>query len=162
MGAGNVCTFGKCEGLFYVDNDFLDVYSKRDEDGEYVSSSLRDIVDDGFEYDDIESQFNRDDFEYRFTEAMRKRFPSFCTVVDKWISRSRRAVLENDLFYVVFEDNQWSLAIELIEKDNEEYTGLRMGLYKKYLDGMQELILDMNGEVGVYAGAWTHGIIKKN
>lgn len=26
MGRGNVCTFGKCEGLYYIDNDDLCVY----------------------------------------------------------------------------------------------------------------------------------------
>lgn len=28
MGRGNCCTFGKHEGLFYVDNDYLDVFSR--------------------------------------------------------------------------------------------------------------------------------------
>ena len=30
MGRGNCCTFNEAEGLYYVDNDFLDVYKRKD------------------------------------------------------------------------------------------------------------------------------------
>lgn len=163
MGAGNVCTFGKCEGLYFVDNDLLDVYCKENEDGDMEYRSLRE-ADDGFEYCETESYYNREDFECNFIEAMKRRFPSF-EYVNKWISRTRRALLENELFYIVCEDNQWSLAIELIQKEGEyggeEKVGLQMGLYRKYLKGIEEILLNMNGEVGIYTGAWTSGVIKK-
>lgn len=163
MGAGNVCTFGKCEGLYYVDNDFLDVYCRENEDGDMEYCPLRE-ADDGFEYCETQSYFNREDSEWNFIEAMKRRFPSF-EYVNKWISRTRRALLENELFYIVCEDNQWSLAIELIQKEGEyggeEKVGLQMGLYRKYLKGIEEILLNMNGEVGIYTGAWTSGVIKK-
>lgn len=165
MGRGNVCVFGKCEGLYYVDNEFLDVYSKTDENGDVISCSLRELEDDGFEYDEMASAWNRDDFEFAFIEQMKARFPSF-EYVNKWISRSRRALLENDLFYIVCEDNMWSLAIELIQKEGEyggeEKVGLQMGLYLKYLKGIEEILLNMHGEVGTYKGAWTSGTIRKD
>lgn len=165
MGRGNVCTFGKCEGLYFVDNDFLDVYSKKiDGEDAWDFRSLRDVDEDGFEYDEVESQWKRDEFESCFVEAMKSRFPSF-EYIGKWISRSRFALLENDLFYVVCEDNEWSLAIELIMKEGEyggeEKVGLQMGLYRKYLKGIESILLDLNGEVGTYKGAWTSGVIKK-
>lgn len=163
MGAGNVCVFGKCEGLYYVDNDFLDVYSKRDSEGEWDYVSFRD-ADDTYEYDEDASRFERDEFEWSFIEAMKARFPSF-EYINKWISRTRRALLENKLFYVVVEDNQWSIAIELIQKEGEyggeKMVGLQIGLYKRYLEGIQEILLELNGEVGIYCGAWTHGTIRK-
>lgn len=54
MGRGNVCVFGKCEGLYYVDYDFLDVYSKLvDEENNVWDFRMRnDIDEDGFEYDE--------------------------------------------------------------------------------------------------------------
>ena len=162
MGRGNVCTLGKCEGLYFVDNDFLDVYSMKNEDGEIEYRSLRD-ADDGFEYCESESYWKRKDFECECVELMMARFHSF-EYVGKWISGSRFALLENDLFYVVWEDNQWSLAIELIQKEGEyggeEKVGLQAGLYLKYLKGIKEILLDMHGEVGTYTGAWTSGTIK--
>lgn len=166
MGMGNVCTFGKAEGLYFVDNDFLDVYSKLvdAEKNVYDCRSLRDVDEDGYEYDEVESQWKMDEFRYEFCEAMRRRFPSF-EFVDKWISNTRLALLENDLFYVVCEDNQWSMAIELIQKEGEyggeEKVGLQMGLYRKYLKGIEEILLDLNGEVGTYKGAWTSGVLYK-
>lgn len=162
MGAGNVCVYGECEGLFYVDNDFLDVYSKKSRDGEW-DFVRRKNADESYEYDEAASKFERDDFEFRFVENMRERFPSF-EYVNKWISNTRRALLENELFYVVCEDNQWSLAVELIQKrgeyGGEEKVGLQMGLYKKYLKGIERILLEMNGEVGIYAGPYNHGIVK--
>lgn len=166
MGRGNVCTFGKCEGLYFVDRDFLDVYTKNIGEDEEESKLMRDVEcgDTEFEYNEAESEFNREDFFYLFAEEFRRRFPSF-EFVDKWISNSRRAMLENRLFYIVLEDNQWSIAVELIQKEGEyggeELVGLQMGLYVKYLKGIEQILLDMNGEVGIYTGAWTHGIIKK-
>ena len=61
MGRGNVCVFGKCEGLYYVDYDFLDVYSKLvDEENNVWDFRMRhDIDEDGFEYDESESDWNR-------------------------------------------------------------------------------------------------------
>lgn len=166
MGRGNVCTFGVAEGLYYVDYDFLDVYSKLvDEENNVLDFRMRNDVDeDGFEYDESESNWNRGEFELLFKIAVKSRFPSFRSV-DKWISITRRAVLENKLFYIAMEDNEWSLAIELIQKggeyDGEEKVGLQMGLYRNYLKGIEEILVEMNGEVGTYAGAWTHGTIRK-
>ncbi|MBQ4447460.1 MAG: hypothetical protein II897_04115 [Clostridia bacterium] len=163
MGRGNVCTFGQAEGLYFVDNEFLDVYSKKNEDGELEYATLRE-ADNGFEYDEAESYFNYEDFKKRFAEAMKERFRSF-DYIGKWISNDRFALLENKLFYVVLEDNQWSIAVELIQKEGEyggeELVGLQMGLYLKYLEGMKNILLDMHGEVGTYSGAWTSGRIVK-
>lgn len=166
MGKGNVCVLGKCEGLYYVDNGFLDVYSREDEHGDKEYRLLKDVEcdDTEFEYDESESYFKREEFDWQFAELMRARFPSF-ELVDKWISRDRKALLENDLFYVVYEDNQWSLAIELIMKEGEyggeEKVGLQMGLYRKYLKGIEDILLDMHGTVGTYSGAWTSGTITR-
>ena len=163
MGAGNCCTTGQCEGLFYVDNSFLSAYRIENEDGDVEILSAREIAnfDGNYEFDASETAMRTDEFEGCFTEMMMKRFPSF-EFVDKWISRNRRALLENNLFYVVCEDNQWSIAIELIEKEVDcNKVGLQMGLYKKFLEGIKVILLEINGEVATYAGTWTHGIIKK-
>lgn len=166
MGAGNVCVFGQAEGLYYVDRDFLDVYSRKTEDNEYESCLLGELEcgDDTFEYDEFESELRRDDMQYNLCEMLRKRFPSF-EYVNKWVSNTRKALLENELFYIVLEDNQWSIAVELIQKEGEyggeEKVGLQMGLYLKYLKGIKEILLDMYGEIGTYNGAWTSGRLRK-
>ena len=167
MGRGNVCTLGIAEGLYYVDNDFLDVYLPRDFDGENAEDYAISPRDDGFdydlyEYDEVGSYYVRSDFEYELSERLIDRFPSF-ERVDKWIGRERRALLENKLFYVVVEDNMWSVAVELIQKEDPygDLVGLQIGLHERYLEAIKNILLDMHGEVGIYTGAWTSSTIKK-
>lgn len=146
MAVGNICVNGKCKGLYYVGNKFLDVY------------------DENYEYDEEDSMFRRDDFEYFLAETLRTRFPSF-EYVNKYISGSRKVLLENNLFYIICEDDQCCLAVELIQKEGEysgeELIGLQMGLYLRYLKGIEQILLEMNGEVGVRTSAWTSGVIRK-
>lgn len=162
MGAGNVRTHGRCEGTYYIDNDFLDVYRRMNEDGDYEYRRGRN-ADEEFELDVDESWMSRLDFQSEFNEEFTKRFRSF-ERVDRWISGSRRAILENKLFYVVLEDNLWSLAIELIAKEVEPQSEtLQMTHYKKYLEAMKQILLNMFEEVGFPTGcAWTHGILRRN
>lgn len=164
MGRGNVCTFGSAEGLYFVDNEFLEVYSKIvGEEGEREYATLRE-ADDGYEYDELESWLSYEDFKAELAFEIERRFKSF-EYVGKWISNTRFALMENKLFYVVLEDNMWSVAVELIQKEDkyggEELIGLQLGLYEKYLEGIKNILLDMHGEVGTYSGAWTSGVIRK-
>lgn len=169
MGRGNVCTLGRAEGLYFVDNDFLDVYKKMD--SEEMESEDKYITprDEGFDFDacvycEPESAFKQIDFEWELSDRLIEKFPSF-NRVDKWITNSRRALLENKLFYIVVEDNMWSVAVELIQKQDpyggDDLVGLQMGLYARYLDAIKDILLDMHGEVGIYTGAWTSATIKK-
>lgn len=163
MGRGNCCVCGNYEGLYYVDNDFLDVYSRSDNSDDYDIRLKRDVDDyDSWDYNEAESYFNRDMLVHEFACEVMQRFPKF-DYVNKWISRDRKAILENELFYVVLEDNEWSMAVELIEREDSwrDYSGLRAGLYMIYLNGIREILLDMFGEIGEYAGAWTHRIVTK-
>lgn len=64
------------------------------------------------------------------------------------------------------EDNQWSMAIELIQKEQDCYSrgnieNLQAGLYKKYLEGMKKCLFNQFEELGIYGGPWTSGKIKK-
>lgn len=166
MGAGNVCVFGQAEGLYYIDRRFLDVYTKKTGDEEYENCLLGelDIYDDEFVFNELESDFLMDDMQHMLCETLMERFPSF-EYVNKWITNTRKALLENELFYIVLEDNQWSIAVELVQKEGEyggeEKVGLQMGLYLKYLKGIREILLDMYGEIYTYTGQWTSGILKK-
>ena len=68
--------------------------------------------------------------------------------------------MENDLFYIVTEDNEWSMAIKLIQK--EDASGyLQSKTYEKYLNGIRDCLFMQFDELGVYAGPWTSGTIYK-
>lgn len=164
MGRGNVCVWGDYEGLWYVDRDYLDCYTSKFENeyGEYEDKMQGEIEYDEFdcfEYDYILSEIYYDEFINEFVSMMEKKFNSFTSTSDKY-----GTIMENSLFEVQIEDNQWSYAVKLIQKENDwddSLSGLQKRHYQNYLNGMKDILLDMFPEIGCYGGAWTHGIVKR-
>ena len=78
---------------------------------------------------------------------------------------SRRVILESKLFYICVEDNEWSLAVKLLQK--EEPWGLpwmenlQKRLYEKYLEGMKRCLLEVLPSIGTHKGAWRSGRITR-
>lgn len=153
MGRGNVCVFGDYEGLFYVDwNNFPSHYED----------------DEGNSVDDY--QLQQDDWEdalIRFKAAFKKRYPSFVEADSEWIDNEKKAVLENGLFYIAVTDNEWSMAVMLIQKEPDYYqTSSIINLQKRfsdtYLAGMKECLFMQFTELGIYGGPWTSGRITRD
>jgi hypothetical protein len=151
MGKGNTCVFGDYEGLYYIDwNNF----SNEHED------EHRNIIQD---YD-----FQREEWEnslYEFISDFTQKFKSF-SECNEWISRDEKAILENKLFYIAITDNEWSMAIKLIQKeqgyyDNGNVENLQAKHYKTYLEGIKECLFNQFEELGTYGGAWTSGRIRR-
>lgn len=160
MGRGNVCVTGDYEGLYYIDWDYFKVYL---------------LDDDGNETDEIDydaqADFMREELMGEFRRLFVKRFPSFY-LVDKWlggchIHENRHAILENGLFYICLVDNEWSMAVELIQKDyntgdyGDFLPSLQRRHFKNYLEGMKNCLFELYPEIGIYKGAWTSGTIKR-
>lgn len=153
MGKGNACVHGDYEGLYYV-----------------AWSNFSSEYEDGDGNIQVDYDFQREEWEMSlemFVEDFTKRFKSFTACEEnKWISRNERAVMENSLFYIAVEDNEWSMAIKLLQKDQDYYSrgnieNLQKGLYDKYLEGMKQCLFNQFDEIGTYGGAWTSGWIKK-
>jgi len=151
VGRGNTCVFGDYEGLYYIDWDnFSSEYE--DEHGNVIQ-----------DYD-----FQREEWEnslYQFVTDFTQRFKSFSRC-DEWISRDEKAILENKLFYIAITDNEWSMAIKLIQKEQGYYDGgnienLQAKHYKTYLEGIKECLFSQFEELGTYGGAWTSGRIRR-
>ena len=125
MGRGNCCVFGKYEGLYFIDNDDIHVYCRAGKDtGEPPELRLlRDLdfsslMDGTWIYHEMATCAEEEDILSCFMEDFLQMFLSFRRVEpEQWISRSQRVILENALFYICLEDNQWSLAVELIQKE---------------------------------------------
>ena len=178
MGRGNVCVTGSCEGLYYIDNDDFHVYRRADDLSEWPETRLMGELDydelTGSEwvYDEEGTGNEEDDVLECFMADFCQMFPGFERAgTNEWLRNgpygdlSRRVILESKLFYVCVEDNEWSLAVELLQK--EEPWGLpwmenlQKQLYQKYLDGMKKALLNRLPGVGIRTGAWTSGRIKK-
>lgn len=157
--------------ILHIDNEDITVYREDDPaDGmDPESRLLRDL-----EYADLQNWYwdeisSSDEEEFVvscFASSFLERFRSFTEVGPKeqWISRTQRAILENKLFYIALEDNEWSLAVELLQKEDpydDSLSGLQKRRYQKYLDGIRDSLLEALPSIGVYKGAWTSGVLTK-
>ena len=170
MGRGNVCTHGKYEGLYFIDRDYLDVYTAQSPDEEDCclvktlgDLSCEDLQSGAWIFDGVASGDAVDQVLEGFMEAFQKRFPSFERVESDTWHDGRRLLLENGLFVIALEDNEWSLAVELLQKENDYQSleGLQSRQYQRYLDGMRDALLEHLPSIGTYTGPWTSGTINR-
>lgn len=173
MGRGNCCTTGQYEGLYFIDNDHIHVYRRADDLSDYPETRLmgeldyEELTGGDWLYDEEGTGNEEDDILECFMDDFTRRFPSFERPgKDFWLGRSdRRAILESKLFYIAVEDNQWSLAVELIQKE-EPYDfnwmeNLQKRLHEKYLDGIKRCLLNRLPSIGTRKGAWMSGTIRR-
>jgi len=173
MGRSNVCVSGRYEGLYYIDNDHFHVY-RRDEpnsDDDFQTQlmgglSYEDLTSGEWHFDEWETEDEKDDILECFIEGFTRMFPSFrrAETAELWLEDSR-VILESKLFHIAVEDNEWSLAVKLLQK--EEPWGdvwmenLQKRLYKKYMEGMKRCLLEVLPSIGTYTGPWTSGRITR-
>lgn len=169
MGRGNVCVTGKYEGLYYIDRDYTDVYRRSDDEFETrlrKELSYDELTGGDWLYDEWESEEEYGDVLDCFVESFTRMFQVFKRVdKDKWLDRSIRIILESKLFYVGVEDNEWSVAVKLLQKDDpydNHLEGLQKRHYQQYLGGMKKALLERLPSIGTYAGAWTSGTITRD
>ena len=160
MGRGNICPSTINSRVLYVDYDNLNLYTNKYDSEDIIAQGDVPIGDTTYEYDDILSQMQFDDFKDEFVRGMLQRYKSFTETNEDNI------ILENNLFTVSLEDNEWSVAVILEPKEQDYYTKgnyemMQTRLVDTYYKGMQQLLLEQFEEIGVYGGPWTHGTIKR-
>ena len=179
MGRGNVCVTGQFEGLFFIDNDQFHTYGRfdwRDELNEVAllkDLSMGDLdPDSGWCFDEVGTQEELWDIEECFMDSFTDSYRSFKRCEPNKYLRSggpiggdcKRVILENGLFYICMEDNEWSIAVELIQKEDpydDHLSGLQKQHYRRYLEGMKQALLKRLPCIGTYTGAWTSGTIRR-
>ena len=177
MGRGNVCVTGSCEGVYYIDNDHFHVYRRDDLLCEEPDTRLMgdlsydELTGNEWLYDEWGTGEEEDDILECFISSFTRMFPSFeRPMKETWIKNglwgplSRRVILESNLFYIAVEDNEWSLAVELIQKEDpydDHLGGLQGRHYLKYLEGMKRCLLERLPSIGTCKGAWMSGTITR-
>jgi hypothetical protein len=159
LGRGNVCVNEEYEGLYYVDFDHFECFYE-DEDGSQRKDKYGYPVHDY----ELERDYLEDAIE-EFVICFTRRFKSFHRC-DTWLGNECHAILENALFYIAVEDNQWSEAFMLLQKEQSYYSegcieGLQSRHYIGYLHGMRDCLFEQFNELGIYTGAWTSGTITR-
>ena len=161
MGRGNVCVFGDYEGLYYVDRDHLDFYIPIDgeaDDGKFLGEMEHNDFAN-YEYDEFISRSYYEDFIYEFVYLFTKKFKSFSKTGNDY-----GTILENELFEIEIEDNQWSYAVKLIQKEcwyDNHLDGLQKKHHENYLEAIKNILLEMFPSIGAYNGAWTSRTITR-
>lgn len=172
MSRGNVCVTGKYEGLYYIDNDDFHVYRREepDSDEEFESRLLKDLsypelTGGEWFFCEAETEDEKDDILECFIEGFTRMFPSFRRPepAELWLEDAR-VILESKLFHIAVEDNEWSLAVKLLQKEepyDDHLSGLQSRHHMKYLEGMKRCLLEVLPSIGTYVGAWTSGRITR-
>lgn len=167
MGRGNVCVTGKYEGLYYIDRDDLNVWYRETEDGceELMQRELscEDMTSGDWKFDQTGSQEEWDEAIESLIWKLHTKHPSF-TECNRWLTNERKAVMQNKLFYVAVQDNEWSMAVMLIQKDScyVSLNGMQKKHYQNYLNSIRDILFEQFETLGVYAGAWTSGRISRS
>lgn len=164
MGKGNVCVFNDYEGLYYVNRDYIDCYIAKEMNNneEYEEKMLGEMSMEDFnnyDYDEVLSSIYYEDFLQEFTSMMEKKFKSFNSTGNDY-----GTIMENSLFEIEIEDNEWSYAVKLIQKEDDcdnHLEGLQKKHYENYLNGIKNILLVLFPSIGCYGGAWTHGTITR-
>jgi len=178
MGRGNVSVSGRYEGLYYINNDHFHVYQRDepDSDEEFQTKlmgdlSYEELTGGEWYFDEWGTEDEKDDILECFIESFTRMFRSFeRPAKETWITEpgfgggSKWVLLESKLFYIALEDNEWSLAVELLQKEDpydDHLSGLQGRHYLKYLDGIKRCLLELLPSIGTYGGPWTSGRITK-
>jgi len=146
MGRGNVCVRGEYETLFYVDYDYFEQY-KLDENDEPTTE--RD-----YECESMDIQIAID--ELKILLQKRTNF----IICDRWHHRDTHVILENKIFEIAIEDNQWSFAVMLLQKEDVDIS-LHKIHFERYKNILRDVLFEQYPKLGVYGGAWTSGTINR-
>ena len=178
MGRGNVCTYQPYEGLYYIDNDQFHVYRQSDRISDEPENRLMkdlsysELTSADWHFSDIDTAEEWDDIMECFVDDFTRKFPAFSDAREprgRWIKDNQlytdvQIVMESKLFYIGIKDNEWSMAVMLIQKDPPWgycIEGLQARHYQRYLDGIRDCLFNRLDELGTYSGAWTSGTIRK-
>lgn len=167
MGRGNV-NVSKNDGLYYVSYDDIYVYSNNaDPDDVIFQRDIFKFNNAGvYEFDETLSQDNYNEMLDTIRTKFAAKFKSFIPIDYTTSSTpkytSKHVILKNKMFCIAVEDNEWSVAIELIANDGFEAPGLRQQHFNTYYKGLREILLEMFDEIYIRTGSWTSGKITKD
>lgn len=167
MGRGNTCVHGKYEGLYFIDRDYIEVYVKDDpktgaRDLRFLGGmTAEDLYGKEWLYDPEESQANLARILGDFMYDIHAWYPSFKRCEPSRWKHEARIIMENQLYCIAVEDNEWSLAVKLLQKGDGELEGLQRGWFDKYMFAIRKSLLKYLPDIGTYTGPWTSGRITK-
>lgn len=169
MGRGNCLVCSDVGGQWYIDNADLYVYRSLENDEVVMMRDIPYHEIDQYDFDEYETECFENEVVDELKRSLIQRFPCFVEV-DGWFDgnsgrRERHSILESKLFCIALEDNQWSLAVELIPKedpwDEPWIETFQRKHFQKYLDGIKEALFEQFEYVSYRSSAWTSGTLRR-
>lgn len=150
------------DGLYYIHYDDVNVYQSKNDPSVLVSKKeIPQNKEDEYVLNLEKSQEQYNTWLQHFTTAMMRRFRSY-KKIDTYLKTDRRLVLQNKMFCVIIENNDWSFAVELISLPNCPYKVLQRHLFPTFLSGMREILFSLNDTIYVRNGSWSAKPITRN
>lgn len=143
------------EALFYVDYSHMDVYVNINDSNDVKTNNDPAIAQnpDLYRFDDTLTQARFDSFKKQFVKKMQDKFKSLKP--HDITTKGKHQLLMNDMFIIAFEDNDWSVAVELLENPKSKNPNLRPNLFPNFQKGMRDILLDLVGEIHIRTGSWS-------
>lgn len=143
------------EALFYVDYSHMDVYVNINDSNDVKTNNDPAIAQnpDVYKFDDTLTQARFDSFKKQFVKKMQDKFKSLKP--HDITTKGKHQLLMNDMFIIAFEDNDWSVAVELLENPKSKNPNLRPNLFPNFQKGMRDILLDLVGEIHIRTGSWS-------
>lgn len=169
MGKGNCLVCSDVGGQWYIDNGDLYVYRSKETDDVVTLREIPYNELDEYEFDDHETLVFCNEIIDELKASLKRRFPCF-EDQDEWLRgnsgrNERQAILENKLFWIAIEDNEWCLAVELVPKDEpwglHWMENLQKKHYHTYLDGIRDALFEQFEHISYRTGAWTSGTLRR-
>lgn len=167
MGRGNSCVLGEHEDLFYVDYDYINYYCNKelpDEEPRIGAEISIKEINEGWEIDTDLSSIKYEEFKYSLTEKMKELIPSLDEENNVY-NGDCKILLKDDLFMIGLEDNEWSVAVKILQTEADSWYLDLSPIQKEYLPYyrycLMSALFEMYNTLGIYGGAWTSGTIKQ-
>lgn len=151
----NVSVNPNREAVFYVDYSKMDVYVNANDANDVKTNNDPAIAQnpDIYQFDETLTQARFDSFKKQFIKKMQDKFKSLKP--QDLTAKGKHQLLMNDMFIVAFEDNDWSVAVELLENPMSKNPNLRPNLFPNFKKGMRDVLLDLVDEIHVRTGSWS-------
>lgn len=147
--------------LYYVDYDHMNVYVNINDANDIKVGKDPDALahPETYQFDEALTQARFDNFKNQFIQRMQARYKSLQQIDE--VKKGVHHILTSDMFTVAFEDNNWSVGVELLNNKKCKNENLRAHLLPSFAKGMRDILIDLVGEVQVRTGSWSADTIDK-
>lgn len=146
------------EGLYYVNYDDIHMYhSNKDESIVLPASQIPETEMNKYAFDPTFTQIHYDAIRTKLANSLCAKFPSMIQPTEDLYAdkrKTKRIIAHNELFDVILEDNQWSLAVALKQKPKGN-VGLQTQMFPSFLNGLRLSLFEQFPVLYIRTGTWT-------